>query len=483
MMTIKITIDGSTSLTFTEDTSKKFEALGWQVLEIKDGDNDLAGIENALKSAKECTNKPTLIRVHTTIGCGSPKKQATESCHGAPLGKEELEATRKNLGWTFPPFEIPEQVLNHTQKALDRGKKAQEQWEELLKSYSKKFPQEYATFTQQISDRLPQGWSDNLPQFCHTDKPAATRVHSGACLNELARHFKGLFGGSADLSPSNVTLINNSGDFQKDAYQNQNIRFGVREHAMGAMCNGIALHGSGMIPFCASFLAFVDYMRNAIRMSALSQAGVIYIFTHDSVAVGEDGPTHQPVEHIASLRLIPNLAVIRPADGNETSGAYKVAIESRNRPTALIFTRQNVPHVDGTDADSVAKGGYILTDCEGTPDLILIATGSELHICVEAAKQLLAQGIKARLVSLPCWSIFEEQSKEYQQSVLPDSVPLRLAVEAGSPFGWSTFIGPHGDSISIKDFGHSAPGDTCMENRGYTVENVIARAKKLLKID
>ncbi|MBN2803582.1 MAG: transketolase [Deltaproteobacteria bacterium] len=476
-----VTIDGSTDLAFSENIKGRFESFGWQVLEVADGDTDINAIEAALKDAKADKNRPSLIKIRTTIGYGCTAKQGSSDAHGAPLGKDNIIEMRKNLNWNFETFEIPEEVKSHMSKVADAGSKAEAKWTSLVNDYKSKYPEDYKNYINQLSDDLPEGWDSNLPKYSVDSKPMATRGQSGIVLNELAKHFKGLFGGSADLSPSNQTYIKSSGDFQKGSYENQNLRFGVREHAMGAICNGIALHKSGMIPYCATFLVFADYMRNAIRMSALSKAGVIYIFTHDSVAVGEDGPTHQPVEHVASLRLIPDLCVIRPADGNEVSGAYKIAIQNRHRPTVLILTRQNVPILQNSDADKVSKGGYIIKDCNGTPDIILIGTGSEVQLCIKAADKLVTEGINARVVSLPSWDIFESQSSEYKESVLPSSIDKRLSVEAGSRFGWNEYTGNKGDSISIDRFGASAPGDECLHNFGFTVENVLERAKKLLK--
>lgn len=476
----KISIDGSTEISFTEDVTKRFEAYNWQVLEVKDGNTDIAKIQQALETAKATTDKPTLIRVHTTIGYGAPKKQGTSGCHGSPLGADELNAARKQIDWKYGPFEIPNDVKAHMGQVCDNGAAAEKKWDSVVAEYEKQYPEELASFKQLIGDEMPTGWAQSLPTYEVGSKPMATRALSSIVLNDLANNLDGLFGGSADLAPSNLTLLKCSGDFQKGSYENRNLRFGVREHAMGAICNGIALHGSGLIPYCATFLVFADYMRNAIRMAALSGAGVIYVFTHDSVAVGEDGPTHQPVEQVASLRLIPNLSVIRPADGNEVSGAYKIAIAQRNRPTAIMLTRQNLPTLQGTSIEAVAKGGYVLADCEGNPDIILIGTGSELHLCVEAAKQLAKESIQARVVSLPAWDIFEQQSEQYRQSVLPKAQTKRLAVEAGSHFGWSRYVGADGDVISIDTFGHCGPGDLCLKNAGFSVENVISRAKKVL---
>ncbi|MBN2719337.1 MAG: transketolase [Deltaproteobacteria bacterium] len=476
----KITIDGSTALAFTEDVSRRYEAYNWQVIEVKDGNTDLAGIEAALKTAKATTDKPTLIRVHTTIGYGAPNKQGTSGCHGSPLGAAELDAAREAQGWRYAPFEIPEDVKANYAGAVEKGAAAEAEWDALVSRYADAYPSEYAAWKQLVSGELPKDWANALPKYTPADKAIATRALSGIALNATADALPGIFGGAADLAPSNLTLIKSSGDFQKGAYENRNFRFGVREHAMGAICNGIALHGSGLIPYCATFLVFADYMRNAIRLSALSNAGVLYVFTHDSVAVGEDGPTHQPVEHVASLRLIPNLNVIRPADGNEVSGAYQVAMEQRHRPTAMALTRQNLPQLENSSAANVAKGGYIIADCEGTPDLIFIATGSEVHLCVEAAKQLAKDGVAVRVVSLPCFELFEEQPVEYRESVLPAAVTKRLAVEAGTSFGWSRYTGVHGDMIGIDTFGHCGPGDVAMREFGFSVENVVSRARALL---
>jgi transketolase len=327
---------------------------------------------------------------------------------------------------------------------------------------------------------LPDGWEKALPIYTSADKAVATRKLSEICLNALAPALPEMIGGSADLTHSNLTELKGAGDFQKGSYGNRNLRFGVREHGMGAICNGIALHNSGLIPYCATFLVFADYMRAAIRLSALSQAGVVYVMTHDSIGLGEDGPTHQPVETIASLRAIPNLLVIRPADGNETAGAYYVAISNRHRPTLMAFSRQNLPHLDGTSIENVTKGAYILSDSEGTPDLILMGTGSETHLCTQAAEQLRAEGKKVRVVSMPCWELFEEQDAAYKASVLPKAVTKRLAVEAASSFGWCRYTGSEGAMISVERFGVSAPGGLAMEKFGYTVANVVTEAKKLL---
>lgn len=477
-----ISIDGSTDVAFTEDVSLRFEAYGWHVLHVKDGNTDLDAIAKAIEEAKKVTDKPSMIKVTTTIGYGSPKKANTAGVHGSALGAEEVEATRKNLHWELPPFEVPQDVLDHMRKAIERGAKAESEWNQLFAEYKAKYPQEAASFERQISGQLPEGWDKVLPTYTPEDKGVATRKHSETCLNKLAAVLPELIGGSADLTHSNLTEIKGEGDFQKGQYQNRNIHFGVREHAMGAICNGMALHGSGLIPYGATFLIFTDYMRAAIRLSALSLAGTIWVMTHDSIGQGEDGPTHQPVETLASLRAIPNLTVIRPADGTEVSGAYKVAIEKakKNNPTLLAFSRQNLPNLAGTSIEGVTKGAYTVVDSEGTPDLILIGTGSELNLCITAAEKLTAEGTKVRVVSMPSWELFAEQDTAYQESVLPKAVTKRVSVEAGVSFGWHKYIGTEGAAVSIERFGASAPGGVCMEKFGFTVDNVIATAKGIL---
>ncbi|NMG58399.1 transketolase [Geitlerinema sp. P-1104] len=475
-----ISIDGSTDISFTEDVAKRFEAYGWHVIHVENGNTDLDTIEKAIAEAKTVTDKPSFIKVTTTIGYGSPNKGNTAGIHGAALGGEEIEATRKNLGWNHDPFEVPEDALAHFRKAVDRGAEAEQAWNASLETYRSKYPEEAATFERMLKGELPQGWDADLPSFTPEDKGIATRKHSQATLNALAPNLPELIGGSADLTHSNLTELKCSGSFQKGTYENRNLRFGVREHGMGSICNGIALHNSGLIPYCATFLVFADYMRAAIRLSALSEAGVIYVMTHDSIALGEDGPTHQPVETIASLRAIPNLVVIRPADGNETSGAYKVAVQNRKRPTLIAFTRQNVPNLAASTADNVAKGAYIAADCEGTPEMLLIGTGSEVSLCIDAAEKLTAEGKKVRVVSMPSWELFEEQDEAYRESVLPKAVTKRLVVEAATRFGWERYMGAEGDMVSVDTFGASAPGGTVMEKFGFTVDNVLAKAKAVL---
>ena len=425
-----ISIDGSTDVAFTEDVSKRFESYGWHVLHVKDGNTDLAGIAQAIEAAKAVTDKPTMIKVTTTIGYGSPNKQDTAGIHGAALGPEETIATRKNLGWEYDAFVVPEDALNHARKAVERGAGYESAWNTVYAGYKAKYPQEAAEFDRFISGKLPEGWDQVLPTYTPEDKALPTRKHSENCLNKLGAVLPELIGGSADLTHSNLTELKGAGDFQKGHFANRNIHFGVREHAMGAICNGMALHNSGLIPYGATFLIFTDYMRAAIRLAALSEAGSIWVMTHDSIGQGEDGPTHQPIETLASLRAIPDLTVIRPADGNETSGGYKVAIEKSkaNASTLLAFTRQNVPNLAGTSIAGVAKGAYTIVDSEGTPDIILIGTGSEVSLCVSAAEKLTAVGKKVRVVSMPSSTLFDTQDAAYKESILPKAVTTSLSV-------------------------------------------------------
>lgn len=475
-----ISIDGSTELAFTEDVGKRFEAYGWHVQHVENGNTDLDAIHKAIEAAKAVTDQPSLIKVTTTIGYGSPNKANSHDVHGSALGADEVQATREHMGWQYKEFEVPEDALDHFRKAVDRGAKYEQEWNQLFTRYKSEYAEEAAILERMLRGELPPEWDKCLPTYTPEDKKDATRNQSGKVLNAIAGALPELIGGSADLAPSNKTLLKSEGDFQKGAYQNRNLRFGVREHGMGAICNGIALHGSGLIPYGATFLVFTDYMRAAIRLSALSQAQVIWVMTHDSVALGEDGPTHQPIEHIPSLRIIPNLVVIRPADGNETSGAYKAAIERRNGPTLLALSRQGLPNLAGSSIENTLKGAYILSDSEGTPDIILIGTGSEVHLCAEAADQLRGEGKKVRVVSMPSWELFEEQDAAYRESVLPKAVKKRLAVEAAASFGWCRYVTDEGATLSVDRFGASAPGGVAMKNFGYTVENVVAKAKELL---
>jgi transketolase len=473
-----ITIDGPTSLAFTEDVTRRFEAYGWRVLGVADGDRDLPAIEAALAQAVRDDGRPVLIRVRSTIGFGAPTKGNTSEAHGSPLGAAEIAAARLALGWEHGPFEMPDDVRGHMGAAVSRGEELERAWRDLFAAYRSKHPEDAAAYEALTSGKIGDVTAA-LPKYGPADKPAATRSHSGTCLNALAKVVPGLIGGSADLAPSNKTLIKGSADFSAEDRTGRNLRFGVREHAMGAICNGLALHGSGLVPYCATFLVFADYMRGAIRVSSLSHAGVVYVMTHDSVAVGEDGPTHQPVEHLASLRAIPGLTVIRPADGNETSGAFAAALAKRNGPTLLALSRQDLPNLAGTSAAAVARGAYVVSGGDGVPGLILIGTGAELALCAGAALRLRAEGVAVRVVSMPSFELFAMQDEAYRESVLPKAAARRLAVEAASGFGWERWVGAGGAVISIDGFGASAPGEECLERLGYSVDNVVARAKAL----
>ena len=475
-----ISIDGSTDIAFTEDVSKRFEAYGWHVQHVENGNTDLDAIAKAIEAAKKVTDKPSMIKITTTIGYGSPNKANTGGVHGAALGGEEVKATRENLGWEYGEFEVPDDALKHFRKAVDRGAEYESEWNKVWETYKIKYAADAAVLERMISGKLPEGWEKALPTYSPEDKADATRNTSGKTLNAIAEVLPELIGGSADLAGSNKTLLKSSGDYQKGQYENRNLRFGVREHGMGAICNGIALHGSGLIPYGATFLVFTDYMRNAIRLSALSEARVIWVMTHDSIGLGEDGPTHQPVEHTTSLRLIPNLYVFRPADGNETSGAYKVAVESTKTPTLLALSRQGLPNLAGSSIEGTAKGAYILSDDGGTPDIILIGTGSETKLCVGTAEELRKAGKKVRVVSMPSWELFEAQDAAYKESVLPKTVTKRISVEAGTTLGWERYIGFEGVAIGVDTFGTSAPGGVILEKFGFTVDNVLAKAKELL---
>ncbi|ABM79338.1 transketolase [Prochlorococcus marinus] len=476
-----ITIDGRTDVSFTEDVLKRYEAYGWHVQHVANGDTDVNAIAKAIAAAKAVTDKPSIIKVTTTIGYGSPNKSDTAGVHGAPLGEEEATLTRQQLGWNYGPFEIPQEAYDQYRKAIDQGARLESEWNQALANYRSQYPNEAAEFERMLRGELPKGWDKDLPTYTPEDSGLATRKHSQICLGALGPNLPELIGGSADLTHSNYTDIKGeTGSFQPETPEKRYLHFGVREHAMAAILNGIAYHNSGLIPYGGTFLVFADYMRGSMRLSALSELGVIYVLTHDSIGVGEDGPTHQPVETIPSLRAMPNMLVFRPGDGNETSGAYKLAIQNRKRPSSLCLSRQGMANQANSSIENVALGGYVLEDCEGTADLILIGTGTELDLCVQAAKQLSAAGHKIRVVSMPCVELFEEQSSAYKQEVLPNAVRKRIVVEAAESFGWHKYIGIDGDSVTMNSFGASAPGGTCMEKFGFTVENVVAKSKALL---
>ncbi|CAM0907287.1 unnamed protein product [Alopecurus aequalis] len=476
-----ISIDGSTDIAFTEDVLARYEALGWHTIWVKNGNTGYDDIRAAIKEAKEVKDKPTLIKVTTIIGYGSPNKASTHSVHGSALGAKEVEATRKNLLWPHEPFHVPDEVKRHWGHHLDEGASLEAEWTAKFVEYEKKYHQEAAELNSIISGELPSGWEKALPTYTLESPADATRNISQQCLNALAKVIPGFLGGSADLASSNMTLLKMFGDFQKDTPEERNIRFGVREHAMGAICNAIALHSPGLIPYCSTFFVFTDYMRAPIRLSALCGSGVIYVTTHDSIGLGEDGPTHQPVEHLFSLRAMPNILMIRPADGTETSGAYRVAVINRQRPSILALSRQKLPQLEGTSVEGVAKGGYVISDNSSgnKPDLILIGTGSELEIAAKAADELRKEGKYVRVVSLVCWELFEEQSDEYKESVLPGEVTSRISIEAGVTLGWEKYVGQKGKAIGINRFGSSAPAEKIYKELGLTVENVIATANSV----
>eukprot|EP00798_Chlamydomonas_sp_ICE-L_P015016 gene15016-21086_t len=476
----KISIDGHTEISFTEDVAKRYEALGWHVVTVADGNTDYDALRKAIAEAKSVTDKPTLIKVSTLIGYGSPNKADSHDVHGAPLGAEETSATRANLKWEHGEFEVPQDVYDIFRSSITRGAEDEAQWKADCETYAAKYPTEYAEFSQLISGELPADWEKSLPTFTMEDKPLATRQNSQSMLNILAPELPGLIGGSADLAPSNLTLMKMFGDFQKGQYAERNLRFGVREHGMGAISNGIALHGSGLIPYCATFYIFTDYMRGAMRVSALSEAGVIYVMTHDSIGLGEDGPTHQPVEHLASFRAMPDMIMMRPAGGNEVSGAYKVGVLNRKRPTTIALSRQGMPNLPNTSIEGTMKGAYTIMGGEETPDVILIGTGSELELAYGAAEELVKEGKKVRVVSMPCMDLFEEQSEEYKESVLPKSVTARVSVEAGTSFGWHKYLGFGGKHVGIDSFGASAPAPTLYEKFGITQAAVLQAAKDVM---
>lgn len=477
----KISIEGPTSITFTEDVAARFASYGWQVLKVEDGNTDLKSIHEAIDTAKAEKEKPTLIILRTHIAYGSPNKQDSEEAHGAPLGTDEIVLTKKNLGWNYEePFFVPEEVKTAYKTDMEKGEKAEEAWTDLFREYSIKYPELANQLLDGVTRFVEDGWESCLPVFKPEDKPVATRSASGKVINAIAEKFPCLIGGSADLAPSNNTYLKCSHEFQKGSYDGRNIRFGVREHAMGAIVNGMILHG-GLRPFAGTFLVFSDYMRPAIRVASLMKLPLIYVFTHDSIAVGEDGPTHQPVEHVAALRAIPNLIVIRPADAVETAEAWRYAIKSNSSPVALILSRQNLPVLErGKAPEGVLMGAYTLKNTEDKPDVILMASGSEVSLLVEAEKLLAAKGVKARIVSMPSWEIFNKQADYYKEWVLPSDVECRLAVEAGISMGWEKYVGQKGSVMSIETFGESGPGGKVMAKFGFTPEKVAEKALAML---
>jgi len=477
-----ISIDGSTELAFTEDRAARFEAYGWHVQKVPDG-NDTSAVDLAITRAKK-DPRPSLIACRTHIGYGLPTRQDTAKAHGEPPGQEELDGAKKNLSWPLEPkFYVPEDVLVLFRKAIKQGEKAENLWRKQLRAYLAEYPQLDTELERRLMGELPENWDADLPSFPADPKGMATRAASGKIINALAPRLPELIGGSADLTPSNDTWIKDSKDFQKGTPEGRNFHFGVREHAMGAIVNGMAVHG-GVIPYGGTFLIFSDYMRPAVRLSALSNYPSIWVYTHDSIGLGEDGPTHQPVEHLAALRAIPNLVVLRPADANEVTEAWKVAISRRHGPTALILTRQAVPILDRAiyaPADGLHKGAYVLADMgDSKPELILMASGSEVSLITEAGVRLTSEGVNVRLVSFPSWELFESQEEAYRNQVLPPEIKTRLAVEAAVSQGWEKWVGDMGASISVDRFGASAPYKVIFENYGLTVDNVIHQANQLL---
>ncbi len=476
-----ITIEGSTALAFTEDVTKRFEAYDWLVLEV-DG-HSMSAVAEALRSAQGEAERPTLIRCHTSIAKGSPNKQDTAAAHGAALGEEEVRLTKQRMGWPLEPtFLVPQEVYDYFGERRAAWAAEEERWQMLFSEYAAAYPDLADLWERVMAGELPGDWTDQLPTF-KAGEWLATRSASGRVLNALATHLPTLIGGSADLGPSNQTYLEGYGSIAKGAFGGRNLHFGVREHAMGGILNGLALHG-GIIPYGGTFLVFSDYMRPSIRLAAIMQLPVVYVFTHDSIFVGEDGPTHQPIEQMAALRDIPGLVVIRPADANETVMAWKVALERRG-PVALVLSRQKLPVLDLSNVgngEGVARGGYVLAGGElEAPDLIMLATGSEVHLAVGAARELGGKGIGVRVVSFPSWELFEEQPQSYKDAVLPPSVPLRLAVEAGVPQGWEKYLGCQGQMIGMERFGASAPYKVLEERFGFTVSGIASRAEAMLR--
>jgi transketolase len=477
-----ISLDGPTSLAFTEDVLKRFDAYGWHTQRVEDG-NDLVGIEQAVRAAQAATDQPSLIAVRTTIGYGSPQ-QGTSKVHGNPLGEENVRKTKEFYGWdTSQTFIVPGQALEHTRAVGDRGAKLQADWQRAFEAYSQAFADEGRQLRQALAGELPQGWDADLPTFSPADGELATRQASGKALEAIKAKAPWVIGGSADLASSNEMPTKGEVSFQPGAYSNRNIWFGVREHGMGAALNGMSVHG-GVRAYGGTFFTFSDYMRGSIRLAALSEYPVIYVFTHDSIGLGEDGPTHQPVEHLAAMRAIPNIAIIRPGDANETVAAWRIAMERSHAPTALILSRQKLPVFDQAklaSADGVRKGAYTLLDAaDGQPELVLLATGSEVALALMAHAELAKQGVRARVVSFPSWELFEAQPQEYRDSVLPPSIAARLSIEAGVGLGWRRWVGDGGDIMSIEHFGASAPYKDIFRHFGLTVEDVVARSLRLL---
>ena len=478
----RITIGGSTDLSMSEDVRARFDAYGWHTLDVADV-NDLDELSAALEAAQAETERPSFIRIRTHIGYGAPNKQDTSDAHGAPLGDDEVRATKRFYGWPEDEaFHVPDDVLEHFRQAKERGQELQQEWERTFEAWAAANPDLAQEWTRIQRNELPENWHESLPTFSADDGKEATRKASGKVINEIAGTLPELMGGSADLAPSTKTLIDASGEFQSGSYAERNVRFGVREHGMGAAVSGMALHG-GVRPYGATFLIFSDYMRPTIRLASMMEQPTIYVWTHDSIALGEDGPTHQPIEHLMSLRAIPGFTLLRPADANETAVAWRVAIERRKGPVGLALTRQGLPILDPTEypiAEGVPRGAYVLAEASnGSPQLVLIGTGSEVSLAMASQEALEAEGIPTRVVSMPSWELFEEQDATYRQDVLPSDV-RKLAIETGSPLGWRRYVGDDGDVIGLERFGASAPSAVVYEKLGFNVDNVVARAKRLI---
>ncbi|WP_314585869.1 transketolase [Paenibacillus terrigena] len=480
-----ISLDGKLGLSNSEQAQMRFEAYGWQVLRVEDG-NDLAALEAAIQVAQQELNKPTLIEVKTVIGYGSPNKQGKGGhggTHGSPLGADETKLTKEFYGWSSEePFFVSQEVRAHFQEVKDRGIAANKAWNEQFEAYKAAYPELAKQFEQAVNGELPEGWDSDLPKYTTADKALSTRVASGNALNGLAPNVPNLMGGSADLESSTMTHLKGLDVYNAENYAGRNIYFGVREFGMATAINGMMLHG-GVRVYGGTFFVFTDYLRPAVRLSALMGLPVVYVLTHDSIAVGEDGPTHEPIEQLASLRIIPNLTVLRPADGNETSAAWAYAIENRKNPVALVLTRQNLPILETTadlSREGIKKGAYVVSDANGTPQAQIIATGSEVQLAVAAQKALAEEGIQVRVISMPSWDLFDKQSREYKDSVILPGVKARLAIEMAHPMGWEKYVGDQGDILGISTFGASAPGDRVIKEYGFTVENVVSKVKALL---
>lgn len=476
-----ICLDGDLDQSFTESVADRFGAYGWQYLRVEDGNNP-SMIGEAIIEAQSDHTRPSLIEIKTVIGFGSPNKAGKSAAHGAPLGSAETELTKEALGWEYPPFTVPDEVKDFVQPFIEKGVQAEEEWNQLMKDYEQSYPELAAQLKDAVAGNLPDDWDELLPEYDFSSKALATREASEVALNALANRVPSLIGGSADLASSNKTHLKDYAIFSKSNYEGRNIWFGIREHAMGAALNGLSLHG-GVRPYGATFFIFSDYLRPVFRLSAMMGQPVLYIFTHDSIAVGEDGPTHEPVEHLASLRAIPDLTVIRPADASETFAAYRYALSQSEGPVALVLSRQKLPHLTCDKAeDGVSRGAYVLADpAEGKQaKIIFIATGSEVSLAIEAHQTLAKEGIASRVVSMPSWELFEKQPAAYQQSVLPASIPHRLAVEMAYPLGWERYTGSQGKIIGVTTYGASAPGEVVMEKYGITVSHIVKEAKKLI---